>query len=230
MESQELSNNFEKTLKNEYVFWIIMLFGIVFGWLARPPIPNWLLKLFENPFFQYAVLFGIVYTGSKNLKAAFISPLIFMFLMYLLSLGDKQTISQQNTEGFRGNRYRPTWGGSYENDEADQVDEEEEEDQNDDEQNMQGENVDVEDPEVVDEQEQEEFADQDTEQERRKLAFELHKGISDVSKSSSELYQTATSLIDTYSPEFDGSTKNRTTNATKNNTTTEAFYNYGSCL
>jgi hypothetical protein len=159
-----------------------------------------------------------------------------MFLMYLLSLGDKQTISQQNTEGFRGNRYPTTWGGSYENDEADQV--EEEEDQNDDEQNMQGQDVDVDDPEIVDEQEQEEFADQDTEQERRKLAFELHKGISDVSKSSSELYQTATSLIDTYSPEFDGTTttttttttKNRTTNATKNNATTEAFYNYGSCL
>ena len=211
MDSQELSSTFEKTAKNEYLFWLVMLFGIVFGWLARPPIPNWLLKLFENPVFQYIVLFGIVYTGSKNVKAAFISPLIFMFLMYLLSLADKKQDTTVGVEGFYNRNYQNIRGGQLDI---------EEENNNNEEDPDEYDNVDPD--EVMDEEQEEEFADQDTEQERRKLAFDLHKGISDVSKSSSELYQTATSLVDTYAPDFEVN-RNRRTNNIKSNTT-EGFF------
>lgn len=216
MDSEKLTQGVENTFKNEYIFWIVMLFGIVFGWLARPPIPNWLLNLFENPLFQYLVLFGIVYTGSKNVKAAFISPLIFMFIMYLLSLGDKRQ-SKTNQEGFY-------------NEKAGQEDGEEEED-------SAQEDEDEEDPENyndltgLDEQ-NENFADQDVELERRRLATSIHKGISDVTRSTSELYTKATDLMDTYSTDFDASSLGKKLNDTANTTngtTTEGFYDISAC-
>lgn len=95
--AEKLSDGVQKTLDNQYLFWSLMLFAIVFGWLARPPLPNWLLSWFDNPLFQYFVLFALVYTGSKDLKAAFWSPLIFMAIMYLLSFTENK---YRKHEGF----------------------------------------------------------------------------------------------------------------------------------
>jgi hypothetical protein len=217
MDSEKLTQGVENTFKNDYFFWIVMLFGIVFGWLARPPIPNWLLNLFENPLFQYLVLFGIVYTGSKNVKAAFISPLIFMFIMYLLSLGDKRKANPQQ-EGF----YNEKSGRESEDDEGEEQDSAQD---------------DEEDPENYNDftgidEENENFADQDVEQERKRLAMSLHKGLSDVTRSTSELYTKATDLVDTYSTDFDASSLGKRLNGTANNTsntTTEGFYDIAAC-
>lgn len=99
--AEKLSDGVQKTLDNQYLFWSLMLFAIVFGWLARPPLPTWLLAWFENPIFQYFVLFALVYTGSKDLKAAFWSPLIFMAIMYLLSFTEDRYIRRRTgREGF----------------------------------------------------------------------------------------------------------------------------------
>lgn len=97
--AEKLSDGVQKTLDNQYLFWSLMLFAIVFGWLARPPLPNWLLSWFDNPIFQYFVLFALVYTGSKDLKAAFWSPLIFMAIMYLLSFTENK-YRNRRPEGF----------------------------------------------------------------------------------------------------------------------------------
>jgi hypothetical protein len=97
--AEKLSDGVKKTLDNQYLFWSLMLFAIVFGWLARPPLPNWLLAWFDNPIFQYLVLFALVYTGSKDLKAAFWSPLIFMAIMYLLSFTENKDRNKK-PEGF----------------------------------------------------------------------------------------------------------------------------------
>lgn len=226
MDSENLTQGVEKTFKNDYFFWIVMLFGIVFGWLARPPIPNWLLNLFENPFFQYLVLFGIVYTGSKNVKAAFISPLIFMLLMYLFSLGDRRK-ERTHSEAF----YNRVRGGYRETAAEEDGDEEEDQYEGDEE----GEEDIINEDEVNEETSNENFIDQEVEQKRKRLAQKIHQGISNVSRSSSELYQEATDLLDTYSDSYanfklnSSERKANNMNTTGNTTTSEGFYDLSAC-
>jgi len=100
--AEKLSDGVQKTLDNQYLFWSLMLFAIVFGWLARPPLPNWLLSWFDNPLFQYVVLFALVYTGSKDLKASFWSPLILMAIMYLLSFTENKYRKHEGFEDGEG--------------------------------------------------------------------------------------------------------------------------------
>lgn len=121
--AEKLSDGVQKTLDNQYLFWSLMLFAIVFGWLARPPLPTWLLAWFENPIFQYFVLFALVYTGSKDLKAAFWSPLIFMAIMYLLSFTEERYARKRTgREGFEDNEETEVNAQDDEADEADAED------------------------------------------------------------------------------------------------------------
>lgn len=218
MNSEKLSQNVESTLKNQYIFWSFMLFGIVFGWLARPPIPTWLLKLFENPIFQYFVLFGIVYTGSKDLKAAFWSPLLFMLIMYLLSLTETE-IARKSM-----NKTAPE---AFYNDPVDSYvdvaqfetvgDEDEEEDGEEDEaEAVIQSSVENEEEEV--EGDYESFADGDQNAERRRLSVKLRNQLSDINSKTSAAYTDAVALADTYTENLP--------NGTGNTVETEGFYDY----
>lgn len=206
MDTEKLSLGVENTLNNQYFFWSIMLFAVVFGWLARPPLPSWLLKMFENPVFQYVVLFGVVYTGSKDLKASFWSPLIFMGIMYLLSFTENVSVPRYSNENFQTD------------DDADAADIEEPVET--DEQGLNDGDIpaaDIEEDEEedgeVDPEAEEGFQDVNaTDVERVKYAKKLKRGLSDLKDQTEDLYTTATSLVDSY-PE--------------KNTMNEGFADYG---
>jgi hypothetical protein len=206
MDTENLSQGVKKTLDNQYLFWSLMLFAVVFGWLARPPIPSWLLKLFENPIFQYLVLFGVVYTGSKDLKAAIWSPLIFMGIMYLLNLFDKK---KHKREGF------------YSDEETEGNNEEGNEDGNEEGNENENENEEGNNENEGNEYEVNENEDFEDKRSRKDQAMEIQVGLSELGTKATQLYSTATSLVDSYNRGSD--------NSTIGNTTTEGFYDYSSC-
>ena len=208
MDTEKLSQGVENTLNNQYFFWSLMLFAIVFGWLARPPLPNWLLRLFENPVFQYIVLFGVVYTGSKDLKASIWAPLIFMGIMFLLSY----TESDRQKEGFYSNAAshysEPFQTDADVEDDAPEETESEAESVDD----VPAVEEDREDREDREGEGEEGFVDgNSTDVERVKYAKKLKRGLSDLKDQTEDLYTTATSLVDSYPDK---------------NSVTEGFYDY----
>lgn len=207
MDTEKLSLGVENTLNNQYFFWSVMLFAVVFGWLARPPLPSWLLKMFENPVFQYVVLFGVVYTGSKDLKASIWSPLIFMGIMYLLSFTENRSAPKFSNENFQTDDAADA--------DADAGEEAVESDEQDLPESDIPEDSGVEDDEEEEEPEPEEgFQDANaTDVERVKYAKKLKRGLSELKDQTEDLYTTATSLVDTY-PE-------------KNSNVNEGFADYG---
>lgn len=220
MNSEKLSQNVESTLKNQYLFWSFMLFGIVFGWLARPPIPSWLLKLFENPIFQYFVLFGIVYTGSKDLKAAFWSPLLFMLIMYLLSLTETEVARRSNRKPVPEAFYNEPVNSSADVNQFEAVDDMEDDGEEDIEdvgaviQSTDGE-MESDDEEEFDDYEG--FADGDQDAERKRLSVQLRNQLSDINNQTSAAHSAAIKLVDTYTENLPN---------VANSTGTEGFYDY----
>jgi hypothetical protein len=92
--------NTKSILDNKHVFWTAMLFGLVFGGLVRPPLPNYIMDLFDNTLFKIFVLFLIVYTGTKDPKLSLLVALIFMTIMYFVAMTDAHNKYQQISEHF----------------------------------------------------------------------------------------------------------------------------------
>lgn len=80
-----INNSLTKLLQNQWFTAFVSLFLILYASLARPDLPLWVIKLFENPFFRLFVLFSIAYAASKNVTVAVITAIAFAVVMSLLS-------------------------------------------------------------------------------------------------------------------------------------------------
>lgn len=72
-------------MQNPYFSAALTLFLVLYGALARPDLPDYVMNLFENPFFRVLVLVLIAFTATKNLQVALISAVVFTLTMNLVS-------------------------------------------------------------------------------------------------------------------------------------------------
>jgi len=78
---------------NKYASSVITLFLVVYGGLAAPKLPNFMVKLFENPIFKIAILSLIVYNGNRDPKFAIMIGVAFTVTLNMIS-------NQKFLEGF----------------------------------------------------------------------------------------------------------------------------------
>ena len=72
---------------------VITLFLVLYGGMAAPKLPSFVVKLFENPIFKIAVLALIVYNGNRDTTFAIMIAVAFTVTL--------NTISKQKfMEGF----------------------------------------------------------------------------------------------------------------------------------
>jgi len=80
-------------LNNPYVSAVLTLFLILYASMARPPLPNFLMNLFDNGLFRLLFLFGLAFMASRNIQVALLVAVAFTVMMNLLS-------EQKMVEGF----------------------------------------------------------------------------------------------------------------------------------
>jgi hypothetical protein len=78
---------------NMYVNAALTLFLILYASLVRPQLPDFLMRLFDNPVFRLLFLAGIAFMATRNIQAALLVAVAFTVTMSLLQ-------EQKIVEGF----------------------------------------------------------------------------------------------------------------------------------
>ena len=78
---------------NKYASSAITLFLVLYGGLAAPKLPKFMVKLFENPIFKIVILSLIVYNGNRDPKFAIMIGVAFTVTLNMIS-------NQKFLEGF----------------------------------------------------------------------------------------------------------------------------------
>ena len=82
---------------NKYASSAITLFLVLYGGLAAPKLPKFMVKLFENPIFKIVILSLIVYNGNRDPKFAIMIGVAFTVTLNMIS-------NQKFLEGFEDNQ------------------------------------------------------------------------------------------------------------------------------
>lgn len=70
---------------NNYVLPILSLFLGVYVALARPKLPNFITKLFENPVFRLVMISYIIYRGNKDPQLSLMIAAAFLITMHMIN-------------------------------------------------------------------------------------------------------------------------------------------------
>ena len=71
--------------ENKYVFHTLSLFLGMYVALARPKLPTFIAKLFENPLFRIVVISYIVYRGNKDPQLSIMIATAFLVTMHMIN-------------------------------------------------------------------------------------------------------------------------------------------------
>jgi hypothetical protein len=70
---------------NKYVLPVLSLFLGVYVALARPTLPNFVVKLFENPVFRLVMISYIIYRGNKDPQLSLMIASAFLITMHMIN-------------------------------------------------------------------------------------------------------------------------------------------------
>lgn len=79
---------------NPYILPILSLFLGMYVALARPKLPNFIERLFENPIFRLVVIAYILYRGNQDPQTSLMIAAAFLITMHM--------INKQKVEKFTG--------------------------------------------------------------------------------------------------------------------------------
>ncbi len=71
--------------ENKYVLPVLSLFLGMYAALARPKLPNFIAKLFENPVFRLVMISYIIYRGNKDPQLALMIAAAFLITMHMIN-------------------------------------------------------------------------------------------------------------------------------------------------
>lgn len=82
-----MSSEFDLSMlnNNKWVSSSISLMLALYVTVARPALPDFLMRLFENPIFRVAIMAFIVYRGNKDPQLALIVAVAFLFTTNMLT-------------------------------------------------------------------------------------------------------------------------------------------------
>ena len=81
--------------ENKYVLPVLSLFLGMYAALARPKLPNFIAKLFENPVFRLVMISYIIYRGNKDPQLALMIAAAFLITMHMIN---KQQIEKLSAD------------------------------------------------------------------------------------------------------------------------------------
>ncbi len=97
--------------ENKYVLPVLSLFLGMYAALARPKLPNFIAKLFENPVFRLVMISYIIYRGNKDPQLALMIAAAFLITMHMIN---KQQVEKLSPDG----KLNQCIGGDCGNDEV----------------------------------------------------------------------------------------------------------------
>ena len=71
--------------ENKYVLPVVSLFLGMYVALARPKLPSFIAKLFENPVFRLVVIAYIIYRGNKDPQLSLMIAAAFLITMHMIN-------------------------------------------------------------------------------------------------------------------------------------------------
>jgi hypothetical protein len=80
-----VNNNLGWVHKNKYVLPVLSLFLGMYAALARPNLPNFIVKLFENPVFRLVMISYIIYRGNHDPQLALMIAAAFLVTIHVIN-------------------------------------------------------------------------------------------------------------------------------------------------
>lgn len=80
------NNTISSFFQNDIVNSVISLLLVLYGSLAKPELPDIVVKIFENSFFRVLVLSLVVYKGNKDPTLALMIAVVFVVVMNFLTV------------------------------------------------------------------------------------------------------------------------------------------------
>lgn len=80
-----VNENFGWVHENEIIFGVLTIFLAIYVALARPTLPNYIAKLFENPIFRLVMISYIIYRGNKDPQLSLMIAGAFLITMHMLN-------------------------------------------------------------------------------------------------------------------------------------------------
>ena len=80
------NNTISSFFQNDIVNTVISLLLVLYGSLAKPELPDIVVKIFENSFFRVLFLSLIVYKGNKNPTLALMISVVFVVIMNFITV------------------------------------------------------------------------------------------------------------------------------------------------
>jgi len=90
--------------ENKYVLPVLSLFLGMYAALARPKLPNFIGKLFENPVFRLVVISYIIYRGNKDPQLSLMIAAAFLITMHMIN---KKSVEKLDLDSKLKNRDDP---------------------------------------------------------------------------------------------------------------------------
>ena len=70
---------------NKYILPVLSLFLGMYAALARPTLPNFIIKLFENPVFRLVMISYIIYRGNQDPQLSLMIATAFLITMHMIN-------------------------------------------------------------------------------------------------------------------------------------------------
>ncbi len=80
--------------ENKYVLPVLSLCLGMYAALARPKLPSFIAKLFENPVFRLVVIAYIIYRGNKDPQLSLMIAAAFLITMHMINKQQIESLSQ----------------------------------------------------------------------------------------------------------------------------------------
>ena len=80
-----VNNNLGWVHENKYVLPVLSLFLGLYAALARPKLPKFVEKLFENPVFRLVIISYIIYRGNKDPQLALMIAAAFLMTIHMIN-------------------------------------------------------------------------------------------------------------------------------------------------
>ena len=79
--------------ENKYVLPVLSLCLGMYAALARPKLPSFIAKLFENPVFRLVVIAYIIYRGNKDPQLSLMIAAAFLITMHMINKQQIESLS-----------------------------------------------------------------------------------------------------------------------------------------
>lgn len=84
--------------QNKYVLPVLSLFLAVYVALARPVLPKFIAKLFENPVFRLLMISYIIYRGNRDPQLSLMIAAAFLITIHMLNRQKVNELSKSTTQ------------------------------------------------------------------------------------------------------------------------------------